>query len=425
MKLQGNKMMKTNFKRLAILTMVGAATVGLTACGGGGGSSDGQPANLQASLIKINLSTQAITLSNTGGSATGTLSISSPSSGTFLIYDGTSDQSWCTPTKCPSSCQSMQTLAAGASCKIYINAQNIIDYNQDPVTVNNALVVTDLSDAKTYSYTLKNTGVIYAVTATNNIYYQAKTDAWWSVDFAKPTTESQIYGFAIDHNGIAYIGGASKLYRINDVFHTNWDDLGTVSSSITGVNAIAFDANNNVYSGGENSDKYYTFSNGAWSEHAITGMPSFSSITDIGFSSTDTMVVAAKDVTTPHIFMKPVAVNWLDVGLPSVAATAVYGFSVANDGTIYITVDSTNKYYSNSGSSQASWVDNGNVQFGTKPVYALNVDSTGIVYAGIGNNGEINKKVAGDPNWGTLVSPEIGAAVTHLANGSLLTITKE
>ena len=76
MKLQGTKMMKMNFKKLAILTMIGAATVGLTACGGGEATPD-TPADqvngkivpqifqMTPSLVNISVINQAVASTGT------------------------------------------------------------------------------------------------------------------------------------------------------------------------------------------------------------------------------------------------------------------------------------------------------------------------------------------------------------------------
>lgn len=67
-------------------------------------------------------------------------------------------------------------------------------------------------------------------------------------------------------------------------------------------------------------------------------------------------------------------------------------------------MNNQNSCYSNA-TSTTSWTDDGIVQDGNKSVYSLLTDSLGNVYAGIGDNGEVNKKRL-EVQTGFLLSPQ-------------------
>ncbi len=243
--------MKRSRVNLAIkLTWALSLPLVIAACGGTNNEGPSAPSgSVTATPSQVTPAIQAITLSNTTPTAA-TVNITPPSNPDFDM--DTSAPAWCIGNTCPAPCPSLAfSLASGASCKVYIHADNTlavgaIEADQIGITLN----------GKSQSYRLTNQGVLYAGGAFSSVdgapvqFIAAWDGSHWHPLVGLP---SATYSLKIGPNGALYDGtDASGVWAFTG---QDWQRISNPHAIEQGMNGIvgslAFDDAGHLYAGGE------------------------------------------------------------------------------------------------------------------------------------------------------------------------------
>ncbi|WP_119327745.1 hypothetical protein [Cysteiniphilum halobium] len=435
MKTQGNKTVKKQLTKLMALSLTGAMAVGLSACGGGGGSKSGAHNTPSTGEIKIfptertAASVMALEVNNVSGmDNSGKIYIDAFQNDDYTVYDGKSSNSFCTPTICYKSCVSGQYIKPSDSCFIYIAAKNVVPYGSAPVTLKNIISITN--NGKVYNLNLVLNGILYALpqydyAGYSSLFIKEKDKTEWSAQLGKIVDSNDNYitvsALGINNFGIPFFADSvrnqisSQADNPNSGAFQNWGK----APSITKVNTIAFDKDDTPYIGGDGSHDIYTLGNGTWSS---IGTPDavITSIKHIGFDQNDTMVIQGKLPSTPSFYIRAANKTWIqsqNISMPQGLTNAVLGFSVAPDGKIYTSLANQGNTYSYTN----TWSNgDGNVVDATTEVNGLYADSAGNLFAAAGDS--VYEKASGSNAWVSLGKPA-QSKVLAIAQGVMLTVT--
>ncbi len=411
---EGKPMKHSNLVLKLSIALTGAAL--LSACGGGGGDSGnefqigsvGNP--VQITVTQMSASVTGIKVSNNADGSTGYLFYTGPDSEQFQIYDGVSDTSWCKPTFCKNTCQS-GALGRYSSCYIYVNAK-VTDYGH---TINDTMSITNGNTV--HSFSLSNKGLLYALDINGYVYAKTDDSSWAEVP-SPPNVTHHIHTIALDNNGIIFAGydGYNHILKLN-IFSKGFDDIGIPNTSLTAVNALAFDANNKLYVAGSGSNHIYSYNKGWHDEglvdNAITG------INYLKFDNAGNLYTQADTATNHDVFKKFNGV-WNNLGNPN-ANSVFTAFDVDGQGNIYSGITGSGSMYMHTG---GAWSTSGFIKDTTSVPTAIKVLSNLNLFASIGNDGDIYTKILGG-GW-SLDGSATGntSTVIGLSVGSQLTVTQ-
>jgi hypothetical protein len=432
MKLQVTTTMKTNVKRLAVLTLVGAATIGLSACGGGGDSSDVPPDEQGGKIVMNQMNHGAamidMEISNDARVPTSTLFYTFTNDDAYQVYDGVSNTDWCTPTTCPNVCKDGQALDRVTSCHIYINAKNTIGYGESK-TINDFLTITN--GAKVSKYNLSTTGYLYAMieyygggSLMSMVFAKSSTDNTWSTTLVNPTPTSNADLFSslsISPYGTQFFGDAN----LSDLYYGNKANssgaANTIDATSTGINpikAITFDQQGRVIVGGFGSNQLWRYENGTWT--SIASIPSLVDITQIATDSQGHIYLQGASGSGNAIYTN-VSGSFQSIGQPSGVLSESSGIVVDQNDVVHVAFidqSKTFKYESN------AWTAESDVNANADHIKALSIDVKGNMFASAGSDNNIYEKTP-TSSW-TVINPVVSSDKLNrirLANGSLLKIT--
>ncbi len=418
MKLQGNKIMKANFRKLAILTLFGGAMVGLTACGGGGGGSSESSDPYRPSTGRVAVS---VTQKTPGLVELKVTNISSTNSSKlwFSMVDANNYYYSNIGQNLPNVCNGDDILRPSEYC--YIDVYPIsrtvmtglskLNYIDNNINLNHVVSITNSDQVFNYNFEL--TGALYALTDNNVIFEKDHGSPVWNSDQVKLANSTIVSALTTDFKGAVVIANAmdGHIYLQTDYATKAWDDLGKVIATTNTINTIAYDKGNTLYAAG-NSNVIYRQDYTTQSWVTADNLPlTVTSINNIGFINND-WVAQVNNGSAPTFYRRSLNI-WSNIGMPALAD--VLGFSVSTNGKIYSSLRGIARTYSYDGAWSA-----GDVFTPAVEAQSLFTDSHGNLFAGDGNS--VYQKLVGGP-WVNIGTPD-GYAIKAITQGVRLTITR-